>query len=311
MPEYDREDISSSWPYKLPKFGINGSSLTSVSKWGSKGSEEAQFQWPEGIAVDEDNYVYVVDTGNCRVKKFDNNGNFITSWGSFGTETGQFSSSPRWIAVDNGPHNDVYITDINGNVYIFHNNGSFLIKWNTKASDESSANIAGIALDANSDIYVTDLTNYRVKKFSRNGTLLSRWGSEGAGDSQFNLPAGIALDSLGNIFVADLRLDRIQKFDNSGNFITKWGVSLESERYSTPMGIATDKNDNVWVADFDAPCIKKFSGDGDLMLKWGHYAMVGSDDDLYFHMPIGIAVDNDGNVYLTEDQEHRVQKFKE
>jgi DNA-binding beta-propeller fold protein YncE len=280
-------------------------------KWGTKGSGEAQFNGPYGVAVDKDNYVYVVDSGNCRIQKFDSNGNFITSWGSFGTGNGQFLNSPRWIAVDNSPYKDVYIADIGGYVYVFHNNGSFVTRWTTATTGESPGVIWGIAVDSDNKIYVTDVTNHNVKKFSYGGTLLAKWGSEGTGDGQFDFPTGIAIDSLGNIFVADLNLDRIQKFDSSGNFITKWGVSIESDKYSAPMGLSIDNGGNIWIADFNSPTTKKFNSSGKFLLKWGWYGMVGGKDDFYFYSPMGIAVDSSGNIYLTEDQHCRVQKFKE
>src|SRR4030042_1741132 len=54
---------------------------------------------------------------------------------------------------------------------------------------------------------------------------VTKWGSPGSGDGQFNYPAGVAVDSSGNVYVADLGNHRIQKFDSSGGFITKWGSS--------------------------------------------------------------------------------------
>jgi len=54
---------------------------------------------PWGIAVDGAGDVYVTDTGNHRIEKFDKEGNFITQWGGFGNAKGQFNF-PYGIAVD-------------------------------------------------------------------------------------------------------------------------------------------------------------------------------------------------------------------
>jgi DNA-binding beta-propeller fold protein YncE len=61
--------------------------------------EAGQLRSPWGIAVDGAGDVYVTDTGNHRVEKFDKEGNFITQWGGFGNGDGQFNF-PYGIAVD-------------------------------------------------------------------------------------------------------------------------------------------------------------------------------------------------------------------
>ena len=56
---------------------------------------------------------------------------------------------------------------------------------------------------------------------------VTKWGSQGAANGQFEIPWGIAIDSSGNVFVADTANHRIQKFTNSGTFVTKWGSEVE------------------------------------------------------------------------------------
>src|SRR5882762_1405082 len=70
-----------------------------VLAWGNNGSAPAQFSSPDGVATDALGNVYVADTGNHRVQKFDRLGNFITQWGSTGTGDGQFTL-PLGAAVD-------------------------------------------------------------------------------------------------------------------------------------------------------------------------------------------------------------------
>jgi len=68
-------------------------------------------------------------------------------------------------------------------------------------------------------VYVTDIGNNRVQKFTSNGIFISQWGSLGSGESQFANPGRIAVDNSGNLFVADFDNNRIQKFDANGKFI--------------------------------------------------------------------------------------------
>jgi tripartite motif-containing protein 71 len=75
--------------------------------WGSKGSEDGQFYSLGGMAVNYRGIVYVVDTGNHRIQKFDSDGKFVTKWSYTSTETKNLFC-PELISVDN-----------NGNVYTY------------------------------------------------------------------------------------------------------------------------------------------------------------------------------------------------
>ena len=70
------------------------------------------FSFPYGIAVDSSGYVYVADSWNGRIQKFDSDGNFITKWGSSGTGDGEFSL-PHGIAVDSS--GNAYVADTMNN----------------------------------------------------------------------------------------------------------------------------------------------------------------------------------------------------
>src|SRR5438128_2424564 len=55
-------------------------------KWGVKsGTSNGQFNFPSGVATDANGNVYVADTGNSRIQKFDASGAFLTTWGSTGS----------------------------------------------------------------------------------------------------------------------------------------------------------------------------------------------------------------------------------
>ena len=74
-----------------------------------------------------------------------------------------------------------------------------------------------------------------IQKFTANGIFITKWGSEGSGNGQFNYPEGIAIDSSGNVYVADG--NRIQKFTSNGTFITKWGsIGIGEGQFKNAVG---------------------------------------------------------------------------
>ena len=60
------------------------------AQWGSQGSADGQFNSPFDIAVGKSGNIYVADSGNNRIQKFDSNGNFLSTWGTTGSGNGQF-----------------------------------------------------------------------------------------------------------------------------------------------------------------------------------------------------------------------------
>jgi len=191
---------------RVQKFDSNG---TFLLKWGSSGLGDGQFANPLGVAVDAVGSVYVVDFGG-RLQKFDGNGTLLTKWFTFGESRG--------VAVD--VSGNVFViaggSDLNNRVDKYDANGISLAFWGTGGisgcGDGEFDTPTGIAVDANGDVYVTDMNNHRVQKFTNDGAFLAKWGGLGSGDGQFRFPTGIAVDANLNVFVADQFNSRIQKF---------------------------------------------------------------------------------------------------
>jgi DNA-binding beta-propeller fold protein YncE len=164
----------------------------------------------------------------------------------------------------------------------------------------------GIAVDSAGNVYVTELFNNRMQKFTSNGTYLKRWGAGGQGDGHFDLPTNIAVDAAGNLYVADTGNCRIQKLAGSGLFLMKWGSSGSRDgQFKWPWGVAVDAGANVYVADADRNCIQKFTGEGMFLTKWG----ARGTGDGQFRNPLGLAVDAAGSVYVADAGNYRIQKF--
>jgi len=266
-------------------------------KWGDWGDEDGLFEWPYGIAVDNEGNVYVTDTNNNRIQKFNATGSFITNWGVWGYGDGQFWC-PISISVDN--EGNVYVADwSNYRIQKFNTTGSFITKWGGEGSGDGKFNKPyGVAVDSEENVYVADYYNHRIQKFNATGAFILKWGSYGADDGLFNHPTGVAVDNEGNVYVSDTENHRIQKFNATGSFITKWGSP-------GPYGIVVDNAGNVYVSDTENHRIQKFNATGSFITKWGSK---GSDDG-EFNSPIGVAVSPAGHIYVTDCNNHRIQKF--
>ena len=136
---------------------------------------------------------------------------------------------------------------------------------------------------------------------------VTKWGLEGSGDVQFNVPYGVAVDSSGNVYVADKGNNRIQKFSSDGSFLSKWGSYGSGDgQFIIPEGIAVDPSGNVYVVDELFGWIQKFNSTGTFLTKWR-----GAEFPSQATILLGVATDSSGNIYVA-DQDYpnsRILKF--
>ena len=163
-----------------------------------------------------------------------------------------------------------------------------------------------VAMDAHGNVYVADMANDRIQKFTSNGQLMSKWGKNGDGEGEFHAPYSLSVDSAGYVYVADKWNSRIQKFTSDGQFVSTWGSDGTGDgEFSLPTGVEVDISGYVYVADSSNHRIQKFTLAGQFVSKWG---IEGSGDG-QFSLPSAITVGEDGFVYVVDADNHRVQKF--
>jgi hypothetical protein len=131
---------------------------------------EGTLERPSGITLDNRGNLYVFDSGNDRVLKYDRDGQFLTQWGSTGRGDGQFYSSGLDSGIASDAQGNVYVADIgNYRIQKFDSNGKFLLKWGISIGQFTSPNgqplTARQCLCGRSD-------QARVQKFDSDGKFL-------------------------------------------------------------------------------------------------------------------------------------------
>jgi DNA-binding beta-propeller fold protein YncE len=202
----DRDDnvwVTDVGGHRVYQFDPTGKLLLALGT-GVAGAANDQFDQPTDIAFGPKDEVYISDGyGNSRVMKFNTKGQLQTSWGSPGTEPGQFQL-PHSIVVDG--ESRVLVGDRENNrIQIFDADGQWLATWKGFAP-------YGMALDADGRLFVADGRAAQVLLLDDKGKVRKRYGREGAGVGQFQMPHMLAFNADGDLFVAEVNGRRVQKF---------------------------------------------------------------------------------------------------
>jgi len=312
---------------------------TSGCRRALNGGGAGEFNYPVGIATDA-THVYVVDPNNDRVQKFDLAGAKAGQWTIPG------SQEPQGIAVADGK---VYVSTRADAIWRFDTSGVPDNTWDSDGVTGSGGTGAGqfsfpegISVDG-TGVYVADSGNNRVQKLDMSGSPTAAWGSAGSGNGQFDQPWGM-LATGGSVWVTDAYNHRLQKFSQAGVHQLTVGTPPDAGEFYFPLDVATAASGDVYVAGWSDRAIQRLDPAGKPLARWstgasaaysvtpvpgGVYAPGGGDRvRLYdpngsllnqfgssgsalgqFHFPGGSAADADGNVYVADINNNRVQKL--
>jgi len=200
--------------YEIHVYDVDGRLL---HRWGEFGEEPGQLCNPAGIAVDAEDRLYIVETTEwngaravtCnRVQVFTAEGKYLRSWGSTGSEPGQFNLP---IGITVAPDQSVWVADTyNSRLQRFSLDGELLTCWGRLGAAVGRLNCPqGMVVQGGGMLLVADTYNNRIQCFTQDGTPVWSWGWRGTDANCCWLPCAVAVDSAGRVLVADTMNHRI------------------------------------------------------------------------------------------------------
>jgi len=204
--------VADTWNHRVQVFDAQGNWLRS---WGVFGEADAGgagtlLYGPRDVAYDAQGNLYVSDTGNKRVVKYDAEGTVLGIVGGVGAEPGQMQE-PVGIALD--AEGRLYVADTwNRRIQVFGPDLTFEREWPVVAWDGMSVVNKPYLAVHEGRVYVTDPEGYRIIVYDRDGAVVDVWGQYGSDLGAMNLPTGIAVDAIGRVLVADSDNHRVVVF---------------------------------------------------------------------------------------------------
>ncbi len=285
---------------------------------GNIGEDASHLKYPLGICTDVDNNIYIADQYNHRVQKWVPGAlEGITVAGGMG----------QGNAADQLNYPYSVVVDQAGNLYIADAGNHRIQKWvpgatkgitvaggNGKGSRANQLSFPyGLALDKDNTMYISDYYNHRIQKWvegANEGITVAGGNGAGDEDDQLQYPNGVFVDKDNNIYIADSRNDRIQCWvPGAKKGITVAGGNGRGNKYNQlyyPTTIYVSEKKVLYIAD---RCNHR-------IVKWEMGAAYGSaiagkgDREDRFVYPYAVCFDNQGDMYVSDEQNNRVRKYK-
>ncbi len=266
-----------------------------------------------GMAVDNEDKVYIFNRSPHPLMIFEKNGDFAGGWGE------DYFSRPHGTRITQD--GAIYFTDdITHLVSKFTLEGKLLMTLGEKGKASDTGYVAnpdlmtslktikrgagpfnrptGIAVSSTGDIFVSDgYGNAQVHKFSPEGRYLLSWGGPGTRESEFMLPHNVWVDKQDRVWIPDRENSRVQIFDSNGKFLSQW------TDVSRPTDVFIDDDQVVYISELGdvsgiGPGVSLHTIAGELITRWGNKAVDHQTD--MFLAPHALTVDSAGDIYIGE-----------
>lgn len=275
--------------------------LRFIAAFGEEGDRPGQMRRPHAISNDGKGNLYVADTGNNRVQKFDRQGRFLSMIGGFGWANEQFHQ-PLDVCADNGL--DVFIADYENRRIARCDNA---LHWITAYSfpDESERLRLGfpcaVAISLHADLFIADSENQRILKLNTQWAPELSFGDFDWGEGVLLEPVALTVARDDRVYVSDRRAGCISVYDYFGTWLYSWGEGV----LKAPAGLCLDGRGVLWVSDSAHQRLFAFDPSGRLLLQYGG---PGEKYGAFKH-PVDVTVMHN-RVYVVDSDNHRIQVFE-
>jgi len=329
--------------------------ITTISGTGEEGNSGdngpavgARLDYPNGLAIDIAGDLYIVDSGNHRIRRVDSSGMITTI---AGTGEGGYSGDGGPAVTAQLLFPTGIVADGAGNLYVADTNNQRIRRINSSGTITTLAGTGeqvfggeggpaveaqlayprGVAVDGSGHVYIADSGNSRVRRIDSSGMITTVAGTgEGgysgdggpAGTAQLNSPSGVAVDGSGNVYIADTQNHRIRRVDATGMIVTIAGTGESgysgdggpavAARLNAPSGVAVDGSGNLYIADTVNERIRRVDSSGTITTIAGTGMGYSGDGGpaVYAQLsaPAGVAVDGSGNLYIADYFNRRIRR---
>ncbi len=254
-----------------------------------------------GIALDDEDRIYLAGAGGVRVVDFE--GNLLASW--------KTAAAARCVAVDD--EGNVY-AGLRAKVEKFDREGKLLTSWGSEGKGPGELAVVTSIAVFGADVFVADAGNRCVHRFASDGDFIDEIGKR---DPERDLLGLIcpspyldcAADAEGTLHVTNPGKRRVERYDRDGKLLGFWGkAGMQPERFCgccNPTNIALFPGGWTVTAEKGIPRVKVYDGKGEML------AYLGPE---YFSRDVeglDLAVDSQRRIYVIDPGDGKVKVFAE
>ena len=292
-------DVTSNFGVLKESRNFQGKIYPNIS-FGAYGNSNGHFKALQDIALHRNKTLFILDSGSRSVNAFSTTGKFLFKFGTYGNRCGQFLD-PRHITIE---EDLAYVTDTGRcDVQIFScKTGKFIDKFGTKGNRSGQLSSPhGIAISKKTNkIFVVDRPKQCVNVYSPGYEFVTE-----ICKGFLKEPCDIAISTNGDIYVLDCSSRCVHVFNESGKLLREYGGRGENMEMINPCYLTLHGQRHVIISDRLGHKICVYTLHGDLVSEIGGF---GSQPGRV-NFVNGVTVDSEGNIFVCDTANHRVQRF--